>query len=190
MGNFGKISLSVVFKKAEEYFSELLYTQSDFPYERHFLAPRGQEGGNRMGEESKFPISNKMIPRNSNCLKIQNFARGIWFWNLFLSSDIFWLVLGHPRGQGGGGRGQKGQKLSIPLKMIPRSWRFIQRYNFSSQILYFHSFRANCKFLLFLWHPRGQKGSKIVHFSESNAQKLQICTEKKFFTRHLILQLI
>ena len=117
MGNFGKISLSVVFEKAEKYFSELLYTQSDFPYERHFLAPRGQEGGNRMGEEWKFPISNKMIPRNSNCLKIQNFARGIWFWNLFLSSDIFWLVLGHPRGQWeGGGEGAKRSKVVHPSK--------------------------------------------------------------------------
>ena len=80
--------------------------------------------------------------------------------------DSFWGTLGV---SGVGGRGmQKCQKLPIPLKMTPRSWKFAQRYNFWSQILYYYSFKTNHKFWSFWGNPRGQKGSKIAHFFQSN----------------------
>ena len=51
----------MVFDRPKIYFSELLYTQSNFPCERHFLAPEGQkrvkkEGGKggRGGKISHF----------------------------------------------------------------------------------------------------------------------------------------
>ena len=70
-------------------------------------------------------------------------------------------------GEGGGGV-QKCQKLPIPLKMTLRSWKFAQRYNFWSQILYYYSFKTNHKFWPFWENRRGQKGSKIAHFFKSN----------------------
>ena len=50
------------FDRPEDYFSELLYTQSDFPCEGHFLAPEDEKGVKR--EAPKFATSNKMIPRS------------------------------------------------------------------------------------------------------------------------------
>ena len=34
----------MVFDRLKDYFSELLYIQSNFPFERHFVAPGGQKG--------------------------------------------------------------------------------------------------------------------------------------------------
>ena len=44
LDNLGEVSFSVVFDRPVDYFSELLYTQSDFPSERHFLTPYRTDG--------------------------------------------------------------------------------------------------------------------------------------------------
>ena len=44
LDNFGEVSFSVVYDTYMDSFSELLYTQSDFPCECHFLAPGSQKG--------------------------------------------------------------------------------------------------------------------------------------------------
>ena len=67
---------------------------------------------------------------------------------------------GHPRGHWG----QKRQKLSISLKMTPRSWKFAQRCSFWSQILCCRSFRTNQKFWLF-WGNLGDKNSQKLPIS-------------------------
>ena len=62
-------------------------------------------------------------------------------------------------------------KITHPLKMTPRNWKFAERYNFWTLILYCYLFRTNHKFWPFLGQPRGQKGSKIVHFSKSKSPR-------------------
>ena len=74
----------------------------------------------------------------------------------------FSSLLGSKGGQ------KRGSKFAISNKIIPKSWIFAERYNFWSQILYCHSFSRYHSFWPFLEHPRGQKRSKIVHFSKSN----------------------
>ena len=126
---------------------------------------------------SKFVTSNKMIPRSWNFTQIHNFAWGIWLSNLFLSNHIFWPILGHPKGQYWG---QKGQKLSIPLNMIPGSW------NLQRDIIHNHRFYTAThlgqiiSFVPFLAHPSGQKGSKIVHFSKSNPRSSKYAQRNNF----------
>ena len=91
-----------------------------------------------------------------------NFAWKFWLCHFFCQItyfDLFWGTLGVS------GK-LKDKKLHIPLKMTPRSWKFAQRYNFWSQIC--PSFRTNHNFWLFLGHSRGQKASKIAHFSKGN----------------------
>ena len=145
----------MVSDRPKDYFSEFLYTQSNLQCERHFLATGGQN----------LPISNKVITRSWHFTYRNNVPWGIWLWHLFLSNDKFWTVLGHPRGQWG----TKGQKLFIPLKVTPRTWKFEQRYKLWSQIFYCHSFTTNHNFWTFLGYPSGQKGSKIAHFFKSNS---------------------
>ena len=126
LNNFGEVSFSVVFDRPKDYFSELLYTKSHFPCQRHFLASRGQNW--------PFPSKILLIYITLN----EEFDCDISFWQ----TTYFEPFSGTLRVS----EGQKGQKLSIPLKMTPRSWKFAQMYNFWSQISYYHSFRTNYKF--------------------------------------------
>ena len=61
LGNSGKAGFSAVFYRHKNSFLESLYTQSDIPFEHHFLAPGGQTGIKR---GSKLTISNKMFARS------------------------------------------------------------------------------------------------------------------------------
>ena len=55
-GYFGEVSVSVVFFRHNGSFSDSLGTQSDFPWERYFLAPGGLQGGKKWGQNSPLPI--------------------------------------------------------------------------------------------------------------------------------------
>ena len=69
-----------------------------------------------------------------------------------------------PRGQMGG---KRGSKLSISLKMMTRSCKFVQICNFIWEIRWSHPFLTYYNFLPFLGHPRGQIGGQ-------NGQKVPI----------------
>ena len=51
LDNFGEVSFSTVFDITKDYFSELHYTQSDFPCESRFLSPGDQK---RVKDELKI----------------------------------------------------------------------------------------------------------------------------------------
>lgn len=55
MDTFGEISFSADFYIHKDFFSESLYTQSDFPCERRFLPP-GVKQGQKGGQNWSFPI--------------------------------------------------------------------------------------------------------------------------------------
>ena len=55
MDTFGEISFSADFYIHKDFFSESLYTQSDFSCERRFLPP-GVKQGQKGGQNWSFPI--------------------------------------------------------------------------------------------------------------------------------------
>ena len=98
MNSFGGVSFSAIFDRNKDSFSESLYTHSDFPCERHFLAPLGQKGG----QNWPFPIKWQRKAENLYIyiyIHIYNVASEIWLGHLFLSNYIFDPFWGAIRGQ-------------------------------------------------------------------------------------------
>ena len=159
MNNFWEVSFSAVFDRTKDYFSELLYTQSIFSCERHFLVP-GVKRESKRG--STFAISNKMITRTKSlhtCIILhEEFDCGIYFCRA-TCFDMFWGTLGV---SGGAKR----------LKILHPSKNDSQKHR---DIIFDHRFytvtylgQITTKFWPFLGQARGQKGSKIGLFSKSN----------------------
>ena len=127
-------------------------------------------------KEQKLPIPLNMTPRSYKFGQRYNVSSQIWYRDSFRTNFNFWLFFGNPAGY----MVKKGQKMRIPLKLTPRSCKFVQRDNFWREIWYWHSFRTNENFWLVLGDPGlgVQKVSKIAHLSKHTPYKRNICTEE------------
>lgn len=98
MHNFVENNFKAVFCRHRDSFSKLLYSQSNFPCERHFLAPggsKGQKKGERVGSQnSSFP--EKWHLEVGNLLRYivlhQIFNCGIYFYRTTFFNP-FWETL-------------------------------------------------------------------------------------------------
>ena len=150
----------------ERLVSQRLLISIRIPFQNQFI-PRAISHANAIfwhswvKRGSKLAISRKMTTRSWILHRYitlhQKFDCGIYF-----CQATFFVFWGGALLRLNGGK--KGQKLPIPLNMTPRSCKFGQRYNASSQIWYRDSIRTNCNFLLFFGHPAGymvKKGQKM-----------------------------